>query len=317
MRKAENRERVEGRIYQHDLSIKQVQNQSSKNYGKDFISGNLEVAVDEDCLNVIPVHFTYVTEQTASGQQNRTYGVLKKIIEEGKTIVGVGKDEAQKVRIDTALALNDFYTQDDQLVSVKTNEGGFVTLINELAEEPERNTFSVDMVINNVSRVEKDEEKNIEADYVVVKGAVFNFRNDLLPVELVVKNAAGMKYFEELGASNAEPVYTRVWGKIVCETKTTVVTEESAFGEAAVKTYERKSKEWVITGTAKVPHDFGDENILTAEELTEAMQNRNTMLAETKKRSEEYRAQRAAQSAAAPAQTGAKPTTAKSGTFNF
>lgn len=317
MKFKENKERIEGRIYQHDLAIKQVQNQSSENFGKDFIAGNIEVAVDEDGLNVIPVHFTYVTEVTSSGKKNSTYSALKKIIEEGKTILTDGMDGATKVRIDTALALNDFYTQDDTLVSVKTNEGGFVTIVNDLSDENERNTFSADMVITGVTRTEADEEKNIKEPFVTVRGAIFNFRGALLPLDFVVKNPQGMKYFEDLGASNAEPVYTKVWGKINCETKTTVVEEESAFGEAAVKTYERKTKEWVITGTAKCPYEFGDEEVLTADELTKAMQDREVMLAETKKRSEEYRAQKAAGTAPA-ATTGAKPTNAaKAGTFNF
>lgn len=318
MKYKQNSERIEGRIYQHDLAIKTVQNQSSQNFGKEFIAGTLEVAVDDAGLNVIPVHFTYVTEVTSKGQTNRTFTVLKKIIDEGKTIITDGMDEATKVRIDTALALNDFYTNDDSLVSIKTNEGGFVTIINELSGENERNTFSADMVITGVTRVEADEEKNIKEDYVTVKGAIFNFRGDLLPLEFIVKNAGGMKYFEDLGASNSEPVYTKVWGRINCETKTTIVEEESAFGEAAVKKYERKTKEWVITGTAKVPYEFGDEEILTGEELTKAMQAREVMLADIKKRSEEYKAQKAAGNidSAHKAQTGAKPA-AKAGTFNF
>ena len=318
MKYKQNSERIEGRIYQHDLAIKTVQNQSSQNFGKEFIAGTLEVAVDDAGLNVIPVHFTYVTEVTSKGQTNRTFTVLKKIIDEGKTIITDGMDEATKVRIDTALALNDFYTNDDSLVSIKTNEGGFVTIINELSGENERNTFSADMVITGVTRVEADEEKNIKEDYVTVKGAIFNFRGDLLPLEFIVKNAGGMKYFEDLGASNSEPVYTKVWGRINCETKTTIVEEESAFGEAAVKKYERKTKEWVITGTAKVPYEFGDEEILTGEELTKAMQAREVMLADIKKRSEEYKAQKAAGNtdSTPKAQTGAKPA-AKAGTFNF
>lgn len=318
MKYKQNSERIEGRIYQHDLAIKTVQNQSSQNFGKEFIAGTLEVAVDDAGLNVIPVHFTYVTEVTSKGQTNRTFTVLKKIIDEGKTIITDGMDEATKVRIDTALALNDFYTNDDSLVSIKTNEGGFVTIINELSGENERNTFSADMVITGVTRVEADEEKNIKEDYVTVKGAIFNFRGDLLPLEFIVKNAGGMKYFEDLGASNSEPVYTKVWGRINCETKTTIVEEESAFGEAAVKKYERKTKEWVITGTAKVPYEFGDEEILTGEELTKAMQAREVMLADIKKRSEEYKAQKAAGNtdSAHKTQIEAKPA-AKAGTFNF
>ena len=313
MRKPQNTERIIGRIYQHDLEVKQVQNQASENYGKDFIGGNLEIATDEEGLNVIKVHFTYVTETNKSGSKNQTYANLKKIIDENKTWVSVGKDAASMVKIDTALALNDFYNQNDELVSAKTNEGGFVTFISDLGEEKERNTFSVDMVITGVTHVDADEEKKIE-EYAIVKGAIFNFRNDLLPVEFKVKNADGMKYFEDLGATNAEPIYTKVWGKIISETVVSTREVESAFGEAAVTTYKNSNKEWVITGTAKVPYDFGDESILTAEELTKASQNRQVYLADVKKRADEYKASRAAST---PAATTTTTTATKNAGFTF
>ena len=316
MRKPQNTERVEGYIYQHDLTVKQVQNQSSDNFGKDFIAGNIEVATDDECLNVIKVHFTYVTPTNKSGAENRTYSVLKKIIDENKTITAVGKENATKVRIDTALALNDFYNQNDELVSAKTNEGGFVTIINELGEPKERNRFTVDMVITGVTHVDADAEKKID-EHALVRGAIFNFRNDLLPVEFKVKNAEGIKYFEGLGATNAEPIYTKVWGDIVSETTTTTQEVESAFGEAAVRTYRNTSKEWVITGTAKVPYDFGDESILTADELQKASADRQVYLADVKKRADEYKASRAAGTTTTTTSETAATTATKTAGFSF
>ena len=317
MRKAINTERIEGRVYQHSLTIKTVQNQTSANYGKEFIAGDIEVAVDEAGLNVIPVHFTYVTPTTNAGGENRTFTALKRIFDGGKTWITDGKDEALKVRVDTSIALNDFYTQDGNLVSTKKNEGGFVTIVSDLGPENERNTFTADMLITGVSRVEANPEKNIDNDYVVVKGAIFNFRNDLLPTEFFIKNEDGMKYFEDLGVTGAEPIYTKVWGRINCGTIANEVKEESAFGESSVRTYERKIREWVITGTAKVPYEFGDEKVLTADEVTKAIQNREVMLAETKKRSEEYRANKDSGAAIPGAATTAKPTNTKVGSFSF
>lgn len=317
MRKNENAEHIEGRVYDHELVIKTVQNQQSANYGKEFISGKLFIAVDEEGVNVIEVHYTYVTEVTKAGGKNKTYTALKKIIDEGKTWVAVGKDEATKVKVDTALDLNDFYSSnDDQLVSLKTNEGGFVDLISELKPEAERNTFRVDIVINGVNRVDADAEKGIEAPYVTVRGVVFNFRNAILPMEFVVKNEAGMKYFEDLDASPSNPIYTKVWGRINSTVTRTPRVEESAFGETAVSFVERKVKEWVITGTAKVPYDFGDENVLTVEELTKAMQDREVYLADKKKQNDEYKAQKAATTAAPSGFPTAAPVANKGG-FSF
>lgn len=314
MKKILNSVHLEGRIYAHDLTVKTVQNEQSKNFGKEFIAGNLEVAVDEDGLNVIPVHFTYVTEITNSGAKSSQYTALKRIMDENKTWTVVGKDAAQKVSINSAIALNDFYNQNDELISAKQNEGGFITFINELKPENKRNRFDTDIVITGVSIVEADEEKDIK-EHAVIKGAIFNFRNELLPVEYTILDKDGIKYFEDLGATNAEPIFTRVWGNINCITKTTVQTEESAFGEAAVRTYERKVKEWQVTGSPKTPYDFGDEKILTAEELRKAVQNREVHLADVKKRAEEYKAQRA--SAPAAAQTATAATAVAPGGFKF
>lgn len=315
MRRIVNREHVEGILFQHDLEVKTVQNETSANYGKEFISGTVEVSVDEEGLNVIPVHFTYVTETTNSGKKNSTYTALKRIIDEDRTIVSVGKDEAFKVRIDTALALNDFYSN-DQLVSVKTNEGGFLSIVNTLCNEKERNTWEADMIITGCNIIEADPEKNIDEDYMQVKGAIFNFRNELLPMDFILRNKDGFKHFEDMEASPSDPTFTKVWGRINCLTKTTTVEEETAFGEAAVRTYERKVKEWEITGTPKViSYDFGGED-LTAEELTKAMQDREIKLADIKKKSDEYKAQKAAGNNQS-VQTTTGPKAVKTGTFTF
>lgn len=309
MRKNENTEHIEGRVYDHELVLKTVQNQQSPNYGKQYIAGKLAVAVDEEGINVIEIHYTYTTETTKAGGKNKTFGVLKKIIDEGKTWITVGKDEAFKVKIDTALDLNDFYSNsDDQLVSVKTNEGGFVDFVSELKPEAERNAFKVDMLITSVTHIDADESKGVLEPYASVRGAIFNFRNAILPMDFVIKNADGMQYFEDLDASPANPVYTKVWGKINSITTKVPKHEESAFGEAAVSFVERKVKEWVITGTAKVPYDFGDEAVMTVDEVTKALQDREVYLAEKKRQNDEYKAQKAAASAAPVVPTSAFPT---------
>lgn len=316
MRKALNREHVEGRVYEHNLAIKTVQNAESANYGKEFINGTLDVATDDDCLNVVTINFTYVTEKTAKGNNNDTYTALKNIIENGKTVLVDGKDAATMVKIDTALGVNDFYTNrngEEELVSAKRNDGGFVHIVNKLNDASTRSTFEMDMLINGTRLVEKDEERNIPADYLIVKGAVFNFRNAILPVDFVVKNPGGIKYFESLEASPSNLVFTKVWGTINSETIVTKREEESAFGESAVKEYERKVREWVITGTAKETYEIGDEQTgITMEEIQKAMTDRNTYLADVKKRQDEYQASKAS----APAAPKAGITAAQGG-FNF
>ena len=253
MRKNINKEKIEGRLFSHTLELKTVKDQNSANFGKEFIAGTVEIAVDEDGLNVIPVHYTYVTEMTSKGSKNKTFEVLRKIINEGKDWASCGKENAVYVKAEPSLALTEFYKDDDTLVSVKANEGGFISFVTSLEKnEAARNIFEVDMLITNVNVVEPDEEKHIDEKYAEIQGAIFNFKNDLLPVSFVVRDEAGINYFDGLGISNSEPVYTKVWGRINCLTKTETITEKSAFGAAAVKTVKKTSRNGLLKEFSKI-----------------------------------------------------------------
>ena len=169
--------------------------------------------------------------------------------------------------------------------------GSFANIVSKLSEEDARNTFECDMLINGTRVVAANEERNIPEDYLIVKGAVFNFKNEILPVEFTVRNKGGMKYFESLDISDKNPVFTKVWGTIESQTITKTYEEESAFGEPVVRESTRTIREWTVTGAAPETYEIGDaENGVTKEEITEKIQKRNTDLAEMKARAEEYKA---------------------------
>lgn len=304
-----NASHIEGKLYQHDLTIK-VTGENSKNPGTEFISGNIEIATDNAEINIVPVHFTYVTATTSKGTPNATYTVLKNIIDKVyKTVMEDGSDKATMLRIDSAIGLNEFYTDrngKEELVSVKRNEGGFVHVTSALDEnEQKRNTFDCDIIITNVRRTEPDEEKNI-AEKVIVKGAIFNFRKDLLPVEFSVIHPAAMNYFEDLGATSSNPVFTHIRGNQISESIVRRIEEASAFGDPSVREYRSTRKDFVITWAQENPYDWDDESTITAQELKEAMSNREITLAELKKRRDEYKASQ-----------GAAPAAPANGAFNF
>lgn len=303
-----NSTHLEGLLYEHKLELRES-GPNSKKPGTKFIMGTIDIATDDEGVNIVPVHFTYVTEKTAKGATNNTFTVLTNIID-GKfgSIMEHGKDKAVKLRIDSALALNEFYTERngvEELVSAKRNEGGFVHVADALAEdETVRNTFKCDMLITGVKEVEADEEKGLPAK-VIVRGAIFDFRNALMPVEFSAVNPNAIKYFMSLEASNANPTFTCVWGRQVSETIVKKIVEESAFGEASVRTVKSTRKDFVITGAAKEPHVWDDLSTLTAAEVAEAVAARETYLATIKQRQDEYKASKeAANAPAAPKKDG-------------
>ena len=135
MRSNENKTHIEGRVYQHSLAVKTVQNQQSKNFGKPYINGSIEIATDEQGLNVIPVRFNYVAELTNAGTTNKTYTALMNIIQNGKTVLEDGFDNATKVVVNSAIAVNDFVAADGTMVSQMVNQGGFLTVVSKLQDE--------------------------------------------------------------------------------------------------------------------------------------------------------------------------------------
>jgi hypothetical protein len=296
-----NRTHIEGLLYEHSLELR-TSGPNSKNPGTEFIMGTVSLATDDAQVNVVPVHFTYVTATTAKGGANATFGVLKDIID-GKlaSVMAAGADNAAKLRIDSAIGLNEFYTErngKEELVSAKRNEGGFVHTCAQLAEdEKTRNTFETDIVITGVKRIEADEEKKTP-EKCIVKGAIFDFRKSLMPVEFSVLNENAMAYFEGLEASSKNPVFTKVKGRQVSETITRTITEESAFGEASVREVKSSRKDFVITWAQKEPYVWDDEETITAAEMTDAMSARQTYLATVKQRQDEYKASKGAGTAA-------------------
>ena len=285
-----NQTHIEGALYQHDLTLK-VTGENSKNPGTEFISGTIEIATDDAGINIVPVHFTYVTATTSRGTANATFNVLKNIIDRVyKTVMTDGAENATMLRIDSAIGLNEFYDRNDQLVSIKRNEGGFVHVTPTIAEdERTRNTFDCDIIINNVTHIEGDEEKGT-TDKAVVKGVIFNFRNDVMPVEFSATNPKAMDYFEGLGASNSNPIFTRIKGRQISESIVRRVEEESAFGEPSIKEYKSTKKDFVITWAMPEPYTWDDDSTITARELTEALAAREVTLAEIKRRNDEYKA---------------------------
>lgn len=310
-----NNVHLEGLLYEHDL-VEKVTGPNSAHPGTLFISGTISIATDGNCINVVPVHYTYVTPTTSTGKTNPAYTTLKDIIE-GKigTVMKNGKENAGLVRVDTSIGLNEFYSEKngtEELISAKRNEGGFIHRADNLASiENQRNTFECDMLVTKTTRVEANEEKNIP-ERVIVKGAIFDFRKALLPVEFTVYDPDGQNYFEALGASATQPVFTKVFGTQVSETQVKKIEQASAFGAPIVKEITSTRKDFVLVGANEEPYLWDDESTITAAEVKEMLATRETTLATIKQRQDDYKASKNTAKAA--------PTAASApavGGFNF
>lgn len=252
--------------------------------GVEYIGGTINIATDEDALNVVPVTFTYVTPTYKNGNANATYQLLESIINgETKTYEAVGKDAA-RVRVDGDIEVNDWINRDGEAIATRRIRGSFVHLLNPgetFGAAPAH--FEADMLIQSV--VSKESADGSE--YLTLNGFVFNFRGDILPVNFSVSSEAGMKFFEGQDISSSEPFFGKVWGDIKSTVVTTTTEQDAAevgFGAPAVQTSSRTFRTWEVSG-ANVNLGL-DDSTITMDELKAAIESRNKALADVRARYE-------------------------------
>lgn len=287
-----NNTHLEGLLYESNLSLK-VTGPDSKAPGTQYISGDISVVTDNAMTNVCKVYYTYVTPTYAKGSNNPTFNILKSIIDKNvKTVMESSPEEAAKIKIDSAFALNEWYDDSDALISTARNENGFIHIVPQIdPEEKNRNTFQVDVLLTGTKMIEPDEERGI-TEHLELSGAVFNFRKELLPMTFKVFNPNAISYFEGLDISKKTPVFTKIWGKQESTTIKIETKEESAFGEPLVRMVERTRKSFTVTGAMGETYEWDDESTLLASEVTEAIAQREIHLAEIKSRRDEYKAKK-------------------------
>ena len=300
MRKMVNTYHLEGQLYDQNLEIR-VTGNTSKAPGTEYIRGDIQIATDSKHTNIIRVYYTYVV---SSQGQGRTWNALKEIIDgKRKTYMAAG-DEAAFVRIDTQIAVNDFLPQGGkEIVSQVRNEGGFIHFIEPSAMTPvnkqnpfARNKYTVDVVITKATHVDADEETNAP-ECLKLKAAAWNFRGEIVPMELTVTNPKAIDYFEGMDISAKNPMVTQVWGPE--EAITTVYHEEkpNAFGETEIIERQRSTRSFIVGGAIPDPYVWDDEGDITEAEFNKAVGDRNTKLATVKEEAGQ-RAQARAASAA-------------------
>lgn len=247
--------------------------------------------------------------RSKSSKPNANFGILEKIIEENNTYSVNGK-EAQKVRIDGNIGVNDFVTREGEMASPKRVVANFIHLMGANEKGFDAN-FDADMLITTC--IEKEAESG---DYVELGGYVFGYQGRLVPVTFSIRDKGGMKYFQDADISKSNPMCTEVWGQIVSTTITREETVESAFGAPKVNATTRTLRAWDIAGCKPEPYEWDDESFITKVELKKCIEAREEQLAEVRKRNDEYRNSQSGKKGF-PADTGAKKSTSEPDDFPF
>lgn len=275
MRKTENNVTIRGKVFNHHL-VKRVAGPTAKNPGQPFIAGTLEIAVSPEAMQTVRVNFSYVTPTFKSGAENETYTILSRIIDDNEVYTSVGKN-ALSVNIDASFETNVYKRMKTGEIVVGTQiAGSFVNII------PPANfdaKFRADMVIHSAQL----REFNNGGDIFELRGYVFNWKQNLVPITLTVPGEDGRKYFED----QTYPFFTKLWGNIENETIVTGQVKAgsaSAFGTPQVKSIERQMVRWNVTGSSTTPYEYDDESSITKEEMRKKILDHETFIAQQTER---------------------------------
>lgn len=284
---------------------KRVSGPNSKNPGQEFINGQINVATDDEGMNVVTVDFQFVYPTKKDGSPNNVFKVLEDLIEDCDTFEECGTDATQ-VRILGSVAVNDFVNNQGEMVAARMIRGGFIST--DVRRDPTFGaTFDTDILIAGVTEREVEDGD----DYAQIRGYVFNFFGEAIPVTLDAHNPAAINYFMSLDASNSNPVLTEVKGEITSATIERKIEEESAFGDPVVHTVTHSIRSWDIKWARPETYEWDDESTLTKAEFKEMIMAREERLAAERKRHEEYLASKEGQSGFPAAKPAKKKAAAK------
>lgn len=281
MKKMINTVTVGGKLYAVNLQ----ERVSKKNVR--YIGGDISIATNPEMSNIIKVTYIYVPET------QKNFSAFKKFVDGAyETVEADGAEKAANIIVSgAAIALNEFINRDGELVSVKRYEGGIPTVLSSHVETEYINRFDVDMLITNARTVEAASES--ESDKVIIKGACFNFRNELLPMEFVVKDEKGIGCIADFNISNSNPLFIKVIGTQISQVYEQTTEEPTMFGEPVIKTVRRNVKEFLVTNFATEPYAWDEEGSLLASEVSEKSAERELKLATLKQNHETYAANKA------------------------
>lgn len=277
LREAENVVTIEGILLENKLEEKPVGN-------KDAITGELEIETGEGSTHTVRM-FAYKLKQ--DGTESGLYKGLKTIMDEYKSVASVGRENADKVRINQGrLGVNEYYGQDGVLRSNPQLSTNFVNRLqaNEMETYETKAEFEVEAIVQGV--LEETNKDGDETGRVILNGLVPIYGGKIVPIKFVVADKGAASYVMD----NYEKGLTaKVFGDIVNHVDVIKTEVEVGFGKPQTKVTRKTTRELVITGGTP-PYDEDNVKAYSIEIIKKAMTEREVHLEELKnktKKSEE------------------------------
>lgn len=263
------------------LSEVDIEHKDFKKNGVDTkaIGGVIKVRVNTAINGVdteleIPVHM-FAAQLTNAGAPNPAYESIERIMNEYVSIAASDIEHADRVRITKgAIQMNEYYGQDERLISFPRITASFVSKIKKEECKPKAE-FNVTFMVGKAGyELDKD---GVETDKYKVTGMVPQYGGKVDVVPFFAYNPgvidAVSQYWNEGDTVKAT-------GKLNFTSKTETRTVNVDFGEPTEETRTISVSELVITGGSSTPLD--GEFAIDYEDVKVALEDRKERLAASK-----------------------------------
>ncbi|SNZ10017.1 hypothetical protein SAMN05421503_1472 [Terribacillus aidingensis] len=237
------------------------------------LTGEIDIEVRENEVHTVSFYTKY---KKNDGSENGLVKGLKTVEEEYKTVAEVGREEADKVRVDNAsIRLNEYYGQDGSLRSFQQISTNFVNRVKANEEFIPRAEFSIEGVVKAV----KDEiSSNEPTGRKELELLVPLYGGQIIPLKFIAPEGDAAEYIEseyEKGSTVA------IHGDIVNYKEIKVEKKQAAFGSDKEKVTHITKRENVITG-GQEPYDEDNKNAYNPQLIAKALTEREVALEEKK-----------------------------------
>lgn len=268
--------KIEGILSEIDIEYKDF-----KKNGVDTkaIGGVIKVRVNTaingaDTELEIPVHM-FAAQLTNAGAPNPAYESIERVMNEYVSIAASDIDHADRVRITKGqIQMNEYYGQDERLISFPRITASFVTKIKKEECKPKAE-FNVTFMVGKAG-YELDRD-GVETNKYKVTGMVPQFGGKVDVVPFFAYNAgvidAVSQYWNEGDTVKAT-------GKLNFTSKTETRMVEVDFGEPTEETRTISVSELVITGGSSTPLE--GEFAIDYDDIKAALEDRKERLAASK-----------------------------------
>lgn len=254
---------------------------------KKYVAGEVVVRVEEKGeVSEIPVGFISA-DKKKDGTANQNYARLQQL-KDFNSIASAGIEEATRVQIRGAkFTENLFMPQNGQevLSSTKINSN-FFTKINATNYRPEAKFRIIGKIIQM-----SEEQKNVDGELedtgrLIVRAAIVAYGDKVEVMKFIVENPDSINYIK-INWKEGDTV--QMGGRIRYTQETVEQEEDVGFGEADVRTYTRKTREFLIErGSAEA---LDEENSYSDADIKAGLAKRKALMEEVKQKAQQPKPQ--------------------------